>query len=89
LVLHCFSQVAKLKKNPWTTEEDDRLRSLARSGYSLTEIAHRMGRNESSIRTRAIRIELSIARDRNAMQVPPDHASRFVEIGLKVKGTKS
>jgi hypothetical protein len=53
---------------PWSDEEDRRLRVLAKSGLSLTEIAHQMQRGVSSVRSRASKIEVAIARDRNPMQ---------------------
>jgi hypothetical protein len=55
---------------PWSDEDDQQLRSLAQSGFSLTEIAHRMRRNVSSVRSRALKITVAIARDRNPMQGP-------------------
>jgi hypothetical protein len=55
---------------PWSDEDDQLLRSLAFSGYSLAEIAHQMVRSKSSVRSRALKIEIAIARDRNRMQGP-------------------
>jgi hypothetical protein len=52
----------------WTTEDDERLRSLAQSGIALSEISHRMKRGKSSVRNRALRLAIPIARDRNSMQ---------------------
>jgi hypothetical protein len=60
----------------WSSEEDERLRKLALSGASLAQIAEQMLRNKSSVRNRASKLEIAIARDRNPMQKP----------GLKVKG---
>jgi hypothetical protein len=42
----------------------------------LAQIAEQMLRNKSSVRNRASKLEIAIARDRNPMQKP----------GLKVKG---
>jgi DNA-binding NarL/FixJ family response regulator len=39
------------KGNPWTTEEIAKLRALAGQGLSTPEIARRMKRTESAIRT--------------------------------------
>ncbi len=69
---------------PWSPEEDTQLRKLARSGLSLGEIAVQMERSKSSVRTRALAMNVAIARDRNPMQKP--HIIRqLVELGLKVK----
>jgi hypothetical protein len=55
---------------PWSPEEDDQLRKLALSGLSLAEIAARIERSKSSVRTRALSMNIAIARDRNSMQKP-------------------
>jgi DNA-directed RNA polymerase specialized sigma24 family protein len=52
----------------WSTADDELLRDLARRGLSEGEIADRLKRNKSSVRTRAKRIDVAIARDRNGMQ---------------------
>ena len=52
----------------WTSDDDARLRKLASVGLSLTEIALEMGRRVSSVRSRAIKLDIAIARDRNGMQ---------------------
>jgi hypothetical protein len=54
----------------WSAEEDERLRKLALSGASLAQIAEQMLRNKSSVRNRASKLEIAIARDRNPMQKP-------------------
>jgi hypothetical protein len=56
---------------PWLDEDDQRLRSLALSGFSLAEIAQQMERSKSSVRSRALKISIAIARDRNPMQSSP------------------
>jgi hypothetical protein len=56
--------------SPWSDEDDQQLRSLAISGFSLAEIARQMVRNKSSVRSRALKIEIVIARERNLMQGP-------------------
>jgi hypothetical protein len=60
---------------PWSDEEDQYLRDLAKSGLSLTEIAHQMRRGVSSVRGRALKITVAIARDRNPMQTHKNHPS--------------
>ena len=57
-----------MSRSPWTTEEDRQLRKLAQAGLSLTEIAREVGRNQSSVRVRAIKLDIAIARDLNGMQ---------------------
>jgi hypothetical protein len=41
------------------------LRKLAISGISLTEISKQMGRAKSSVRARATKLQIAIARDQN------------------------
>jgi hypothetical protein len=53
----------------WSTEDDNQLRSLARSGFSLVEIANQLRRNKSSIRSRSLRMQIAIARDRQPSAV--------------------
>ena len=53
---------------PWLLTDDDLLRALAMRGLSEGEIAEQMQRNKSSVRSRAAKIEVAIARDRNGMQ---------------------
>jgi hypothetical protein len=53
---------------PWSPAEDEQLRKLALSGLSLLEIAARMERTKSSVRARALKMNIAIARDRNPMQ---------------------
>jgi hypothetical protein len=55
---------------PWSDDDDRQLRSLALSGFTLAEIAHQMVRSKSSVRSRALKIEIAIARDRNPMRKP-------------------
>jgi hypothetical protein len=64
-------------RNEWSLEEDDRLRSLARSGLSLAEIiAHEIHRSKSSVRTRAMKLTIAVARDRNSHETPVRHRRR-------------
>jgi hypothetical protein len=52
----------------WTLDEDERLRNLALAGLSLRELALEMGRGTSSVRVRAMKLDVAIARDLNGMQ---------------------
>jgi hypothetical protein len=53
---------------PWSEEEDEQLRKLARSGCGMVEIAQTMERTKSSVRVRAQKLNISIARQENPMQ---------------------
>jgi hypothetical protein len=53
-----------MKSIPWSLEDDERLRKLALSGLSVTEIAHELRRNRSSVHTRAAKLKIVMARDR-------------------------
>lgn len=48
----------------WTTEEDDFLREMARSGESVARIAEKLNRATGSVRNRALRLRIPIARSR-------------------------
>jgi hypothetical protein len=50
------------EKKRWTAEEDDVLRQEALVGSPVTEIASKIGRSESAVRTRAytLRVPLRI-----------------------------
>ena len=61
---------------PWSPEDDERLRELALSGASLIEIAAQMGRNKASVRHRAQKLNIAIARDRNPKQALGKTSSR-------------
>jgi hypothetical protein len=67
----------------WSAEADEQLRALARSGFSLAEIAHQMQRSKSSVRARAIKLTIALARDRNSQQARP--ASSELALKAKVK----
>ena len=58
------------KKVPWSADDDQQLRSLALSGLSLTGIAQEMRRGTSSVRNRALKLNIALARDRNPMTKP-------------------
>ena len=53
---------------PWTSDDDDRLRELARSGIGMDEIAAHMNRTKWAVRGRAEKLKIPIARQENAMQ---------------------
>ena len=59
--------MTQMKHRPraWLPEDDDALRSLASLGLSEGEIAAKVGRNKSSVRSRAAKIQVAIARDWN------------------------
>jgi hypothetical protein len=69
----------------WSPVEDERLRKLALSGFSLGQIAGQMERSKSSVRTRALKMNIAIAYDRNPMQKPANPSAGLVELGLKAK----
>jgi hypothetical protein len=56
---------------PWSPADDERFRTLARSGLSVGEIAKQMQRNASSVRTRAAAMKIAIARDRKPAKASP------------------
>ena len=66
---------------PWSDEGDQQVRSLALSGFSLAEIAHQMVRGKSSVRSRALKLGIAIARDRNPMQGPRKAAAGLSSAG--------
>ena len=57
-----------MSRDLWTTDELEGLRELAQAGMSLTELAREMARSMSSIRTRAEKLNITIARDMNRMR---------------------
>jgi hypothetical protein len=61
-------------RRSWLPADDERLRKLAVTGASLTQIAAQMERSKSSVRTRALNMGIAIARDRNPMQNPQPSA---------------
>ena len=48
----------------WTPEEDDVLREMARSGESAARIAEELNRATSSVRNRAARLNIQVAKAR-------------------------
>ena len=49
-------------RQPWTGEELDKLKTLARKGMALKAIAKALTRSEESVKTRAKQDGLSIAK---------------------------
>jgi hypothetical protein len=47
---------------PWTPEDDERLRKLATEGRSVATIAERLKRPPGSIRNRAARLKIVLAK---------------------------
>jgi hypothetical protein len=64
---------------PWSADDDQRIRDLARAGLSLGDIAIQMNRSISVIHRHAQRLRITIASDRVGL------TSRLVELGLKAK----
>jgi hypothetical protein len=58
----------EMKSGPWSSDDDDQLRKLARSGFSLVEITQEIQRSKSAIYARAVKLNIVVARDRNPMQ---------------------
>jgi DNA-binding NarL/FixJ family response regulator len=58
-----------MKRSPWTADDGDRLRQLARNGLSLAEIAREMSRNPATIRLQASRLNIAIGRHMNRLQL--------------------
>jgi DNA-binding NarL/FixJ family response regulator len=58
----------------WTPDEDDLLRDMAQSGESAREISTRLNRSPSSIRERASRLKITLAKVRrlNFSVAPPE-----------------
>ena len=52
----------------WSDEEDEQLRKLVRSGFGMAEIAESMQRTKSSVRARALKLNIAIARQENPMR---------------------
>ena len=69
-------------RRQWTDDDDFQLRKLAQSGLSLTEIALEMSRNASTVRARALKLNIAIARDRNGAKKRKPFGASF---GLKAK----
>jgi hypothetical protein len=55
---------------PWTSDEDDRLRKLASSEMALDNIAGELKRSNGSVRMRAARLKIGIAKSGKLMACP-------------------
>jgi hypothetical protein len=64
---------------PWSTDDDQRVRDLARSGLNLGEIAIQMNRSISVIHRHAERLNIAIASGRNGK------TNRLLELAQKAK----
>jgi hypothetical protein len=47
---------------PWTSEQEDQLRRLAKNGESIATVAERLNRSEQAIRHRARRLGITVRR---------------------------
>jgi hypothetical protein len=63
---------------PWSTDDDQRVRDLARSGLGLGDIAIQMNRSISVIHRHAKMLKITIAGKTTS--------GRLVDLGLKAKG---
>ena len=51
-----------IANQPWSSEQEDQLRRLAKNGESIATVAERLNRSEQAIRHRARRLGLTIRR---------------------------
>jgi len=58
------------RSGPWTADEDDQLRKLAASKVQLDDIAKELTRSNGSIRMRAARLQIAIAKSGKLMACP-------------------
>lgn len=58
----------EMSSGAWLPAEDEQLQKLAASGLSLKAIADALRRGTSSVRARAIKLNIAIAFDRNPMK---------------------
>jgi hypothetical protein len=54
---------------PWTSEDEARLRGLAASGRSVATIAERLKRSTAAIRYKALRLNISLPRAERGLKV--------------------
>jgi len=47
---------------PWTSEQEDQLRRLAKNGESIATVAEQLNRSEQAIRHRARRLGITVRR---------------------------
>jgi hypothetical protein len=57
-----------MRQDLWTATEDETLRKLALGGFSLAEISKQIGRAKSGVWTRAMKLQIAIAKDQNGTQ---------------------
>jgi hypothetical protein len=57
-----------MRQDLWTAVEDENLRKLALAGFSLAEISKQIGRAKSGVWTRAVKLQIAIAKDQNGAQ---------------------
>jgi len=55
-------------KVEWSKEDEERLRSLAMSGLSAAQIAAQIHRSKGSVRVRAAKLNIAIAREAHPMR---------------------
>ena len=67
---------------PWTPEDDDRLRKLAAEGRTSVTIAERMKRTPASVRGRAKAINVVLMKAKSVTHLP----ITLGDLGLKAKG---
>ena len=58
----------EMSRARWTEKDVERLRKLARTGLSLSQIGREMGRNVSSVRLQALKRDIAIARDLSSIR---------------------
>ena len=57
-----------MRQDLWAPAEDETLRKLALAGFSLAEISKQIGRAKSGVWTRAVKLQIAIAKDQNGTQ---------------------
>jgi hypothetical protein len=68
-------------KSVWPREDEETLRSLAKSGLSASQIAERMQRPKGSVRARAAKLDIAIAREGNLMKMHKLAIARRQSVG--------
>jgi DNA-binding NarL/FixJ family response regulator len=56
-------------QKPWTPEEDELLRKLAKAGTSVPEIAKHIDRSRGSIRDHALKLNITLAKGQRGPKV--------------------
>ena len=57
-----------MSRMTWPPDDDAKLRALAASGLSVAQIAEQMVRSRNTVRARARKLGIVVARDLNAKQ---------------------